>query len=297
VNTRAGGALDRFPPEALFVFSGVSQYTGAVIAISLFDHLPAGTVAWLRAVGAAVILLAITWRSHRNWTRRELTIAAIFGTVTALMNLSFYFAIERIDLGKSVVIEFIGPIAVAAVFTRTRRNTLALLLAVGGVLVLSGVEIDNEPLGLLFIFGASAMWAAYIMIGRTVASLDRGAGGLAVAMAVGAIVLVPFGAHGIGSAWSAPGWLVAGLSVGLLSNVIGYGIDQNVLRRVPVRRFAVLLALLPVTAMIVGFVALGQEPSTIDLLGAALVIAGVMTQEREVLRPREAADPVPVRRR
>lgn len=288
MSTRAEGALDRISPEALFVLSGVSQYTGAVIAISLFDHLPAGTVAWFRALGAAVILMSFTWNSQRNWTRRELKIAALFGTVTALMNLSFYFAIERIDLGKSVVIEFIGPIAVAAAFTRSRRNLFALVLAVIGVLVLSGVEIDNEPLGLLFIFGASAMWAAYILIGRNVASLDRGAGGLAVAMFVGAIVLTPFGAPGSGPAWTTPGWLLAGLSVGLLSNVVGYGIDQNVLRRVPVRRFAVLLALLPVTAMLVGFIALDQRPSSIDLIGAALVIAGVMTQEREVLRSREA---------
>ncbi len=288
MSRRASGALDRISPEALFVLSGVSQYTGAVIAISLFDHLPAATVAWLRAVGAAGVLLAFTWRSQRTWSRHDLKIAALFGTVMALMNLSFYFAIERIDLGKSVVIEFIGPIAVAAAFTRTRRNLFALVLAVTGVVVLSGVEFDNEPLGLLFIFVASAMWAAYIMIARRVAALDRGAGGLAMAMVVGAIVLTPFGAPGSGPAWTTPAWLLAGLSVGLLSNVVGYGIDQNVLRRVPVRRFAVLLALLPVTAMLVGFVALGQRPSAIDLFGAALVIAGVMTQERDVLRSSEA---------
>jgi inner membrane transporter RhtA len=281
------GALNRFSPEALFVFSGISQYTGAVIAVSLFDDLGAGTVAWLRVIGAALVLMAFTWRRQRGWTRHEVYAAMLFGTATALMNVTFYFAIERIDLGKSVVIEFIGPIAVAAAFTRTRRNTLALVLAMVGVVVLSGVEIDTEPLGLMFVFMASAMWAAYIIIGRHVAGFDRGSAGLALGMAFGAVVLIPFGAPGIGAVVGHPAWLFAALSVGVLSNVVGYGIDQHVLRRVPVRRFALLLALLPVTAMFVGFVALDQTPSWVDLLGAALVIAGVVTQEREVLTPAE----------
>ena len=279
--------LDRFSPEALFVFSGISQYTGAVIAVGLFDHVSPGTVAWLRVIGAATVLMAFTWRRQRGWTRREVYAAMLFGTATALMNVTFYFAIDRIDRGKGVVIEFIGPIAVAAAFTRTRRNTLALALAVIGVVVLSGVEIDAEPLGLLFVFMASAMWAAYIIIGRHVASFDRGSAGLALGMVFGTVVLIPFGAPGIGAVIGHPAWLFAALSVGVLSNVVGYGIDQHVLRRVPVRRFAVLLALLPVTAMLVGFIALDQTPSVIDLCGAALVIIGVMIQEREVLTPDE----------
>ncbi|MDP1532252.1 MAG: EamA family transporter, partial [Rubrivivax sp.] len=158
-------------------------------------------------------------------------------------------------------------------FTRTRRNTVALLLAVTGVLVLSGVEIDAEPLGVLFILGASAMWAAYIVIGRRVAALDRGVAGLGVGLAIGAVVIAPIGAPGSGPIWTSVGLLASGLLVGVLSNAVGYGIDQNVLRRIPVRRFALLLALLPVTAMIVGYIALDQRPSVIDLLGAAFGIA------------------------
>lgn len=282
-----GALLDRFSPEALFVVSGISQYTGAVIAVSLFDDLGPATVAWLRVVGAALVLLLVARRGLRDWTRADLAAAAVFGIATAAMNLFFYLAIDRIDLGKSVVIEFIGPIAVAAVFTRNRRNTIALLLAVAGVLVLGGVEVDSEPLGLLFILLASAMWAAYIVVGRRVAAQDRGVAGLAVGLAIGALVLTPIGAPGSGEAWTTPAWLLAGLGVGVFSNAIGYGIDQHVMRRIPVRRFALMLALLPVTAMVVGFLALDQRPSWVDLAGAALVITGVLVQEREVITPAE----------
>ena len=284
---RAEGALDRFSPEALFVVSGISQYTGAVIAVSLFDELGPATVAWLRVLGAAIVLVAIAWRGMGGWSRRELWAATLFGVATSAMNLFFYLAIDRIDLGKSVVIEFIGPIAVAAAFTRTRRNTVALVLAVVGVIVLGGVEIDSEPLGLVFILLASAMWATYIMVGRRVAALDRGLSGLALGLAIGALVLAPIGVPGSGGVWTHPAWLVAGLGVGVFSNAIGYGIDQHVMRRIPVRRFALLLALLPVTAMVVGFIALDQQPSLVDLLGAALVITGVLVQEREVITHEE----------
>jgi len=287
-DTGGGALFDRFSPEALFVVSGISQYTGAVIAVSMFDEVAPATVAWARVTAAAVVLLLISWRHQGRWTRRELGAAALFGVATALMNLFFYLAIDRVALGKSVVIEFIGPIAVAAAFTRTRRNTIALALATVGVVVLSGVEIGGEPLGLVFIFAASAMWAAYIVIGRHVASLDRGVAGLGLGLAIGAVAITPFGLPDAGALFSRPSLVAAAFAVGMLSNAIAYGIDQNVMRRIPVRRFALLLALLPVTAMVVGFLALDQRPSAFDLVGAGLVIAGVAIQERDSLEQQEA---------
>lgn len=274
------------PPEALFVLSGVSQYTGASVAVGLFrEGIDAGTVTLFRVLFGALPVLAVSWRSQRRWDRHDLGAAAVFGLATAVMNLSFYLAIERLPLGKSVVIEFIGPIAVAAAFTRTRRNTVALLLAAGGVAVLSGVEIGGDPLGVLFIFIAAAMWATYIVLGRRVAALDRGLSGLGVGLLIGSGALVPFGVGDAGTVFGSGRLLALCAVVGVLSSAVGYGIDQIVLRRIPVRRFSLLLALLPVTAMIVGFVALGQVPTFADLFGAALVIAGVGLQERELVTP------------
>lgn len=209
--------------------------------------------------------------------------AAFFGIATAFMNLFFYLALDRLALGKSVVIEFIGPIAVAAAYTRSARNSAALALAAIGVATLSGVELGGEPWGIVFIFTASALWAVYIILGRRVAHLDRGMAGLGVGLAIGSLVLLPFGVAGSGEVFSDSRLLLMCVAVGALSSAIGYGIDQVVLRRIPVRRFAVLLALLPVSAMILGYVALDQTPSALDLLGAALVIAGVLIQEREEL--------------
>jgi inner membrane transporter RhtA len=289
VRSRPSRFLDTASPEALFVLSAVAQYVGATIAILLFDEVAPRTVAWLRVVGASLALLAVSHRAWRGWTRRELGAAALFGVATAVMNLCFYVAIDRTDLGKSVAIEFIGPITVAAVMTRTRRNAGALALAALGVVVLGGLELDGNTVGLGFLLAASACWAAYIVVGARVAQLGRGVAGLGVGLAIGAVAIAPIGAPGSGPVWSSPRLLLACLVVGVFSNAIGYGIDQHVLRRIPVRRFSVLLALLPVTAVAIGWIALDQAPSALELGGITLVLAGVALQERDELAAELAA--------
>ena len=273
--------LSTAPPEALFVVSALSQYIGAAIAVGVFDEVEPRIVAWFRVMGAAVALLAISPGFHRGWTRRDLIGAGVFGIATALMNLFFYLAIDRIDLGKSVAIEFIGPIAVAAVMTRSLRNAVALLLAVTGVVTLGGVEIGDNTLGVVFILISSAMWAAYIVFGSRVAQVRSGVAGLGVGLAIGTVVTTPVGAPGSGYVWLTPTLLLLCAATGVFSNAIGYGIDQFVMRRIPIRRFSVLLATLPVTAVFVGWVALGQRPSGLDAAGIALVLVGVAIQERD----------------
>lgn len=275
--------LDTASPEGLFVLSAVAQYIGATIAVLLFDRLSPQTVAWVRVIGAALAVLAFSGSFWRGWTRSQLVAAATFGIATAAMNTFFYLAIDRTDLGKSVAIEFIGPVMVAAAMTRTRRNAGALFLAAVGVVVLGGVEIGDNAAGIGWLLAASACWAAYIVIGSRVAQDRSGVAGLGVGLAVGAIVLTPFGAPGSGPVWTSPRLLVACLLIGVFSNAIGYSIDQHVLRRIPIRRFSLLLALLPVTAVAVGWLALDQRPSLLDAAGIALVLVGVALQDREEL--------------
>ena len=274
------------------MLSAVAQYSGASLAALLFDEVAPQTVAWLRVIGATITLLAVSRRwwhgpggspPSRRWTRQQLAAAAVFGIATALMNTFFFMAIARTDLGKSVAIEFIGPIAVAAAMTRTARNGAAVALAAIGVVVLGGVELDGNTTGLLWILAASALWAAYIVVGSRVAQVGRGVAGLGIGLAFGALVLTPIGAPGSGAALTTPRLLLACLLVGVLSNAIGYGIDQHVLRRIPVRRFSLLLALLPVTAVAFGWLVLEQRPGGLDLAGIALVLAGVALQERDEL--------------
>ncbi len=201
--------------------------------------------------------------------------AGAFGTALALMNLFFYLAIERVPLGNSVAIEFVGPIAVAAFGTRTARSAAALALAVAGVVALAGFAPPGAQLGALFSLIAGALWAGYIILGHRVARSGLAVDGLGVGMLIGAVAIGPAGAGGLGAAAATPLLLAACVGAGVLSNVIPYGIDQVVMQRLARARFALLQALLPATATLVGLVWLAQVPSLREALGIAAVIAAI----------------------
>jgi inner membrane transporter RhtA len=251
--------------------------------VLLFASVPAAGVSWLRALSAAVALVA--WRRpwRTRWTVRRLALVAVFGTALASMNLAFYLAIDRLPLGTAVAIEFSGPVAVAALGSRTRRDLLALALAVAGVLLLADVHLSGEPLGVAFALTAGALWAVYIVLGHRVASDPgiRPQDGLAVGMSLGALVLAPFLVSHAVPALTDAGLLVACIAVGLASSVVPYVLEQVAMRRLPRARFALLLALLPATAAIVGAVVLGQVPGVLEAVGILLVVAaaGLRTHE------------------
>jgi len=273
--------LHRLPPEVLFVVSGVSLYLGASVAVVTFQHLAPAGVAWWRVLAAGLVVVVVRRAWRRTWTRRALGLAALFGAALAVMNLTFYLAIERLPLGNAVAIEFLGPTAVAALGSRTRRAWAALALAVVGVVVLAGVELGGSLVGVGYALVAGACWALYIVLGRQVATTGSAVDGLGVGMLFGAVVIAPFGASTALAALATP-WVV-GLAVvaALLSNVVPYSLDQHVFPRVPRERFALLTSLLPATATVVGVLVLGQVPEAIDLLGITLVAVAVALGGRE----------------
>jgi len=265
---------DRLPPQVLFVLGAISQYVGAALAVLLFASVPAAGVAWLRVVAAAAVLVA--WRRpwRTRWTGARLGLVAAFGIALALMNLCFYLAIDRLPLGTAVAIEFCGPIFVAALGSRTRRDAAALALGVAGVLALADVHLTGSPGGFALAASAGVFWAAYIMLGHRVAAdpAIRPQDGLALAMAIGAAGLAP---ALVGSAVPAlvdPVLLAACLAVGVASSVVPYMLEQIAMRRLPRARFALLLALLPATAAIIGAIVLGQVPRPVEAAGIALIV-------------------------
>lgn len=263
-------------PETFFVLGGISQYLGAAIAIGLFDQMSPGGVALFRVLAAALILIGFNRSWRRSWTKRNFVWAGAFGAALALMNLFIYLAMDRLPLGNAVAIEFLGPIAVAAIGTRTLRSASALFLAALGVLVLAGVQGDGTILGVIFALLAGTMWAAYIVLGHRVAKDGLAVDGLGVGMLIGAVVICPVGLSQANIAFSDLKLLALAAGAGVLSNVIPYGIDQFVMRSITRARFAFLQALLPVTASVVGFLSLSQSPSWLETLGITSVILAIV---------------------
>ncbi len=271
----AAAPLDRLPAQGLFILSAISQYVGAALAVLLFASVPAAGVAWLRVVAAAAVLVA--WRRpwRTTWTRARLGLVAAFGMTLALMNLCFYLAIDRLPLGTAVAIEFCGPIFVAALGSRTRRDVVAVTLGVAGVLALADVHLTGSPGGFALAAGAGVFWAAYVVLGHRVAAdrAIRPQDGLALAMAIGALGLAPALVASAVPALVDPLLLAACLAVGVASSVVPYGLEQIAMRRLPRARFALLLALLPATAAVVGAIVLGQVPGIVEAAGIGLVVA------------------------
>jgi inner membrane transporter RhtA len=277
--TELRGRLAGAPPATFFVGSAVFHYLGPAFAVLLFVRVEPLGVAWLRVVTAAVIFAA--WR--RPWHglsaldpagRRTLL---AMGAVLAVMNVCFYVAIDRLPLGTVAAIEFLPVIVLAALGARTPRNVLALVLAVLGVYVLTGVRLEAEPVGVAFAFANAALFALYIVLAHRVSRSPvlGGIDGLAAAMLVAAIVVTPIGASSAAPALLDPVALWAGIAVGVTSSVIPYVCDQLAMARLSRATYALMVALLPATATVVGIVVLAQIPSATEVLGVGLVVAGV----------------------
>lgn len=281
-------AKARLAAPAVMIASGVSLYAGAALAVGLFDEFPPAVVAWMRIAAAGLILVVILRPGVSEFLGPAGRLAAAFGVVTQGMNMVFYEAIARLPLGTAVAIEFLGPIAVAAWGSRSRRDWSALLLAATGVLVLSGAQWTSSRSGVFFALAAAALWAGYIVLGSRV-SRNSVASGSRTALAVGfswsAVLTLPFvwagyelfGQGLVTSDRQVDAMLLIGLALGLgtLSAVIPYSLDQVVLKMAGPGYFALLLALLPLTAAVLGAVVLRQMLSPVELLGIAAVVAAV----------------------
>lgn len=250
--------LGAVPPPALVLLGIVSLQIGAAVAKQLFTLAGASGTVTLRLVFAAAVLLVI-WRPSLRITRRMLLTVVLYGVVLASMNLFFYQALERIPLGAAVTIEFLGPLAVAVFGSRRWLDGLWALLAAGGVLLLTQAEGGLEFTGVLFALAAGACWAGYILAAAALGSQSSDGQGLAMAMAVAALIVLPFGVVEAGTTLLNPLVLLAGLGVALLSSVVPYSLELEALRKIPPRVFGILMSLEPAVAALAGLVVLGES--------------------------------------
>jgi inner membrane transporter RhtA len=259
----------------LVLLAAGSVQFGAALARTLFDEAgPAGTVL-VRVVFAAVVL-AILWRPPlRGHSREEWRLAAAFGLSLAVMNLCFYEAIDRIPLGLAVTFEFVGPLGVAIAGSRRALDFVWVALAAGGILLIAspGTGGELDPVGIVFALLAGAAWAAYILLSARTGRVFPGGSGLALAMCMAAVVLVPFGVADAGDALLDPEVLLIGAAVAMLSSAIPYSAEFEALRLMPEHVFGVLLSIEPAVAALAGYLVLDQSLGAGELAGIGLVMA------------------------
>ncbi|HEU5106802.1 MAG TPA: EamA family transporter [Solirubrobacterales bacterium] len=257
----------------LVLVSIVSVQCGSALATSLFDSVGAVGAVFLRAAFGALVLLALTRGAPlraQEWRHRDVL---LLGVAVAAVNFFFYAALERLPLGITVTLEFVGPLGVAVVGSRRRRDLIWALLAAVGIVLLSDLGGGGvDPLGVVLALTAGFFWAAYIVQSSRVGSLGPGLGGATMAAVISAVLIAPFGiVQGAGEILE-PEVLAVGAAVGILSTAIPYAFEIEALRRLPQSVFGVLMSLEPAVAAAIGFLALSQNLDPVEVLAIGLVV-------------------------
>lgn len=296
--------LGATPPPILVLAGIISVQLGAGLAARMFNAAGPAGLTGLRLWWAALIMAAIGGRglasairtvfAERAW--RDLTVAVGFGVVLAAMNLSIYQSFARIPLGVAVTIEFLGPLAVAVASSRRLLDLLWIIMAAGGVVLLtrggttlastgaragSVLGLGTQAAGVAFGLAAAACWALYILLSRATGRRFSGASGLSIAMIVGAVLVTGPAVAQAGGALLHPAVIATGLAVGLLSSVIPYRFELEALRRVPAGLFGIWMSFEPVVAALVGLVLLAEGLAARQWLAIGLVVVACAGAARD----------------
>ncbi|MFJ9733098.1 EamA family transporter [Streptomyces sp. NPDC101169] len=291
---RRFGSFGSLGPVGLVLAGGISVQFGAAVAVTLMPRAGALGVVTLRLFAAAVVLLVVCRPRLRGHSRTDWGTVIAFGIAMGGMNGLFYEAVARIPLGPAVTLEVLGPLTLSVLASRRAINALWAALALAGVFLLGGGGFsDLDPVGVAFALGAGAMWAAYIIFSARTGRRFPQADGLALAMAVAALLFLPLGIAEAGSRLLNPTTLALGSAVALLSSVLPYTLELLALRRLPAHTFAILMSLEPAIAATAGFLILGQALSATEAAAIALVIAATIGAVRSQVGRGKLPTPAP----
>ncbi|MEU3278476.1 EamA family transporter [Streptomyces antibioticus] len=274
----APGRRGSLGPVGLVLAGGISVQFGGALAVTLMPRAGALGVVALRLLVAAVILLVVCRPRVRGHSRTDWGTVIVFGITMAAMNGLFYQSVDRIPLGTAVTLEVLGPLALSVAVSRRAVNLIWAGLALAGVFLLGGGGGFGglDPLGVAFALSAGGMWAAYIVFSARTGRRFPQADGLALAMAIGALLFLPLGLAESGTKLLDPVTLGLGAAVAVLSSVLPYTLELLALRRLPAPTFAIMMSLEPAIAATAGFFILNQALTATEAAAIALVIAASM---------------------
>jgi len=257
---------------ATMLGTATSNQLGAAVGSLAFPAIgPAGVVA-MRQWVAALVLLPIVRPRLRSYTWRQwwpmLLLAVSFGT----MNLALYTAVASLGLGLAVTLEFLGPLTLALVATRSRLGAVCAIVVAGGVVLLADPRPSTDWFGIGCGLLAAASWAAYILLNRTIGRRVPGMQGTAVALACSAIMFLPVGIVVFIQHPPTIEVIGLGLAAGVLASAVPYAADLITLRRIPTHLFGVLTSIHPLMAAVIGLVVLGQQLAWNEWLGMGVIV-------------------------
>lgn len=261
------------------------------VAADLLRAIPAGNVAQLRSVLAALVLGAIAYRRRAVATGGRLLALVGFGLNLAIVSLSFLVAIDRLGVGPGVTIQFSAPVMVLAWIRLMNRRRVPALAWVAALVALIGVALVSgaphfgrlDPLGLLAAGIAALSFATYIILsgflGRHLPAITIAAYGFAFSalflLAAFRVTLPP----NEGRVLAGVVWLV------VLGTVVPFLLEVAALRLTDPGSVGVVATLEPAIAAAAAWWWLGQVLTPLQVLGGVLVVGAVALIERYSARP------------
>jgi inner membrane transporter RhtA len=258
----------------------LSVQLGAAISVGLFEEVGVAGTAWLRITIGAIGFVLIARPRYWRWSRQELRAPILLGFVSAGMTLSFLAAISLLPLGTAVAIEFLGPLAVATIHSRSRRALAWPALALAGVVLLTEPwQGTPSLLGIGFAVISGVCWGLYIVITQHVGDRFSGVDGLAISLPVAALVTMFVG---LPQAWGHMTLevLLVALGAAVLLPLIPWTLELYALRRLTKAAFGTLMALEPAIALAIGIVVLRQIPNGPQVVGMGCVVLAGIAAER-----------------
>ena len=271
---------------------------GAFVAAKFVVHeLPPFTVATIRFALATLCLLPLMYYQdrERNWLKKEdlsgmliLGLTGIFG-----YNALFFCGLQFTSATNGSLIVATNPIItllLSAIFLSEKiswQKALGIFISFTGVIfVITNGEISslleaNYNVGDLMLMGAPLCWAIYSIVGKRVMAKYSPLASTTYACGFGTLMLLPFSLYELtqkgfsilGQA-SFLGWLAI-VYMAVFASVLGFVWWNKGVEKIGASRTSIFTNLVPVSAVVLAFLLLGEQITGGDILGAGLVIAGV----------------------
>jgi len=278
---------------------------GSLSKVLLDDALTSTQLTQIRVSGAfALLLLGVlaTRPATLRATLGQIVYLVVFGLfgLTAVQ-LLYFLALERLQIGVALLIEYLAPVLVALYARFVLKDRVGRGLWIGIVLVLVGLALMldvaggdvPELAGLAFAFSAAFAYALYILMTDRikaerppVATITWGFGVSALFwLIVQPLWSFPFGSlnqsidlGGNLSGTTVSGWVLVGAVV-VFGTVLPFAMLVSSLHALPAARVTLIATFEPVAAALFARLWLGQQLDTVQLLGGALVMAGIVAAE------------------
>jgi drug/metabolite transporter (DMT)-like permease len=259
-------------------------------------------LAEVRSTGAFVglaLALVLMRPGALRFSRRELPFLVAFGVLgLALVQWTYFAAIERLDIGIALLIQYTAPllIAVWARFVMHEHVRARIWAALGLSLFGLGLVVDVwrglslDGVGVVFAFGAALSFAFYILMAERGIVRRDPISLLCLGMLFSSVfwgILEPWWSFpteivdddvsllGNLAQYNLPVWLLM-LSMLVLGTIVPFALLVGALRHLPATRVGIAAMFEPVAATIVAYLWLDEALSGLQLAGAALVLGGIL---------------------